>query len=160
MTEDSQDQIDAHARLHGLDSGVNDGIRRLSLVEVEIEGFDVSLRHHVDITVEKFQEHNERLNVQAQNDHQLQEELSALRTRVQVAEAKLNTVSADLEHRIMVLESQMEQARGQIQGLTLGMVTFSLDDPSREKLVALLRGKRQGGSDDQIVPEEEGTSRR
>ncbi len=69
--------------------------------------------------------------------------------KVQALEVKVNTVSADLEHRIVVLESQMEQALGQIEGLTLarhGHLQL-LDDPSREKLKALLRGKHQPASD-------------
>ncbi len=115
-------------------------------------------------------EASERLDTQAENDRKLQ-------GRIQAMEVKLNTVSAELEHRIVVLEEritavvadaqhsfavlegQMEQARAQIEGLTLGMVTFSLDDASREKLKKLLRGGRQEGSDDPILPPEEGTSR-
>ncbi len=113
------------------------------------------------------------------NDVATKEQVASISFEIGKLSQAYTTAVEKLEHRIVVLEGQMEQARAQIQGLTLGMVTFSLDDPSREKLRLLLRGQDgrtrelelqdsrrtleelgQGGSDDPIIPDEKGTSRR
>lgn len=78
-------------------------------------------------------------------------EIVELRTRLQIAEAKLNTVSADLEHRIVVLESQMENVRARLDGHDLGFVTMGLDKRGKENLGYMLRGRT-------TEPEEKGTS--
>ncbi len=139
VRDDSEDHVDAHARLHGLDSGVNDGLRRLSLVENEIEGFDVALRHHVDITVEKFQEHNERLNVQARNDKDLHEALRALRARVQVLEESLNTLAASVLEATKITEAVNGLIRARLDGHDLAFVTLYTAPDDRALLADVVR---------------------
>lgn len=79
-------------------------------------------------------------------------EIVELRTRLQIAEAKLNTVTADLQHRIVVLEGQMENVRARLDGHDLGFATMGLDDTGKEKLAAMLHE-----ADGTIGTGEEGT---
>ncbi len=72
-------------------------------------------------------------------------------------EAKDYRRHEDLEHRIVVLESRMENVLARLDGQDLGFATLYLDEAGK---AALARMQRLGQSPDRnIVPEEEGTSR-
>lgn len=124
------------------------------IVDTAVENAAIGARQERDRIERLLYDHAEHASEKVyQSRVQVAErEIIALRTRLQVLEVKHNTVEGDLEHRIVVLEGRMENVLARLDGLTLGMVTLSLDDPSREKLKALLRGRS-------IVPDEEGTSR-
>ncbi len=79
-------------------------------------------------------------------------EIVELRTRLQIAEAKLNTVSADLQHRIVVLESRMENVLARLDGHDLGFATLTLDEEGKKSLARMQRLGRT------MDPAEKGTS--
>lgn len=83
-------------------------------------------------------------------------EIIELRTRLQIAEAKLNTVEADLEHRIVVLESRMDTVMARLDGHDLGFAKLSLDEEGKAALARMMRLGEKGGT---IDPPEGGTSR-
>ncbi len=46
---------------------------------------------------------------------------------------------------VSVLQAQVTQLRAEVDGLKLGMVTMHLDQPSRDRLAAMLNPKPDGG---------------
>ena len=47
----------------------------------------------------------------------------------------------DVEHRLIVLEAQVEQLRAEVEGLKIGLVTLRTDPRDHDKLAAMLRAK-------------------
>lgn len=75
-----------------------------------------------------------------------------IRGRLQAMEVKLNTAVADVEHRLVVLESQMENVRARLDGHDLGFATMGLNEEGKDLLARMQRlGHRT------IGPGEEGT---
>ncbi len=60
-----------------------------------------------------------------------------------------------LEHRIVVLESRMENVMARLDGHDLGFATLGLDEKGRAALARMMRLGEKGRP---IVPGEEGTS--
>lgn len=85
----------------------------------------------------------------------LKREGEAIGARLQTLEVKLNTMHADLEHRIVVLESRMENVLARLDGHDLGFATMAVDEEGKKSLARMQRLRE---SDRSIVPEKKGTS--
>lgn len=68
---------------------------------------------------------------------------------------KMLDLVAILEHRVVVLESRMENVLARLDGHDLGFAALHLGDESREDLARMTRLGEKGRP---IVPGEEGTS--